>query len=161
MRKREINQSKKVDVKKERLVSFTINLPIVKILWYSFLIIFLWYILFYKKYIYIYLTDYSSKNIRLFFSILVGLTYLMYIVSTGIRITYSKKIVIIIVLVIIILLILGINDFGLGLEFRKHYGLLSYNVYESDSVDGLRFYYRNLSLWLIVWIMAVVLTGDD
>lgn len=148
-------------VKKERRLKATFNIPLFKILGYICLIIIIWYVFIEKEYIHLYLLKTQSKNISIFYTILVSMTFLMFLVSTGVKISYGKKITILIVFIIVILLVMGFQDFGLGIQFRENFHLLNHNRYESNTIEGIKFMYRNLIFWIIVWIICLALIGDD
>lgn len=151
-------------VKKERLFQITLSdiIVILKIIGYILIFLALYYIFIYAKWIYVYITTPRSQNIGLFFTILVSLTFMFYIVSTGIKITLGKKYIFLIIVIIIILLYYNYTNIGFGFEFRRNLGLLITNIYESNSYEGIKFFTRNFYvLWIFVWIMAVFLTGDD
>lgn len=132
-----------------------------KILGYIFLLLCIWYVLS-KKWIYIYLLDSKSKNVSLFFSILVSLTMMLFVVACGIRFHLGKKSTILIIFLVIILLIYGYTDIGLGIEFRKNYDLLTYITYESNSQKGIKFFVFNfIGLWIYVYLLCLVFASDS
>lgn len=147
----------KIIVKKERFFKIYFDLStLLKILGYLTIIIFIWYILD-QKYIIVYLTHPRSKNIGYFFTILVSIMLMLFLVSCGFVFELtSKKWKIIIFIFILWLIYEGLTNIGFGFRFRRNYGLLDYEYYESNSKHGIRFFIFNFYC-LFVWIYIISL----
>jgi len=161
MRKKEINE-KPIIVKKER--RFKVNISFKTLLYivaFIFIIICIWIILS-NKWIEIDLTESDDMRLSLFFSILVSLMLLMYLVACGIEFSYSKGWLKFIFLIAIILIIYyGYENVGLKFTFNRNLGLLTYEIYESNSGHGILFLIENWLFWLFVWIVSLMFMSND
>ena len=158
-----MTKEKQFEYKKERLLTIDIPFPfILKTFLVILILLGVWYIFLYKQYIYVYLTKPKSRNIGLFFTMLTSLTLMLFITACGVKIYYGKKLIILILFIILLLLIDGYFNISVGIEFRKNYGLLRYETFESDSNRGIKFFVYNFwNFWIFVYLMCVAFTGDD
>lgn len=148
-------------VKKERLISLSLD---VKYLLYFVgiicLVFFVWFLLYYKH-IYVYLHSNNNNNESILFSIITSMTLLMFMLSCGFQISYSKTwLKIMSIIAVIYLVYLGFVNVGIGIEFRTNFGLLNQIRYESNSKYGLLFFIENWLFWSYVYIISLFLESE-
>ena len=162
MKQKEINNQKTIIVKKERFFKLSVSLKtILFIILFCFLYFGIWYVLKYR-YLVIYLNDESNKYESLLFSIIVSMTLLMFCLSCGFGISYTNPYIKIIAIILIVIIVYyGYINYGLGLEFRKNFGLLYHTFYESNSKHGLLFFINNWLFWSFIYIVSLIFMSRD
>ena len=156
------NNVEQMEVKKERLVHITISLKTILYIIIFFLgIFFFWYIL-ENEYLEIFITYPRSKNEGYFFTILVSIMLLVFIVACGFVFSYDKAYIKIgIILIILWLIIEGFYDIGIGLRFNRNFGLLEHETYESNSMQGVKFFILNFTtFWIFVFIISLFFASE-
>lgn len=150
MRKR---NNQKFVVKKER--RFTVNVSIsfiLKLVAIAFVFVFVFLIVGYQHIVF-YLHK-QDKYESLFFTLLVSMTLLLFLVGFGysfnLEYIYLK---IPIFLFVIYLIYVGFDYLGIGIIFNTHFNLLFYHIYESNSKKGMLFFAYNLYIFGIAWLI--------
>jgi len=149
------NKNKDLVVKKERLITFNLNITtIIKVIIICLLLICLWYIL-YFKHVYIYIHETSKYKYFLFMtmvSILTLLTFMCIGLWFGNLGKYFKVGVIIICLWFAWL---GYEYMGIGIDIRTNFGLLRESVFETNSKKGIDFFIENIFLLIILYFISL------
>lgn len=160
-KQKEINQ-KGIIVKKERLIQISISLKtILYIIVILFLLSITWYLL-YFKWIYVYLNYEKNKYESFLFSVLVSMTLLMFQLACGFDINFSNKYFRLFTICIVISMVYyGYYNYGLGIIVYRNFGLLDYNIYESNSKHGLLFFIRNWLFWSYIFVASLILMTRD
>ena len=148
-----VKKDKGFVVKKERRVSFTIPITfILKIILVLFVIFCIWFILEYDH-----LELYWNKEKRyvsLLFTVLVSCTILLFMTPFGI-IDMSERwyLKFPAFFGVLYLVIQGFEYIGVGIIFRTTFHLLVNPIYESNSKRGIMFFFDNLYVFGIAWII--------
>lgn len=150
-----MSKNKDLVVKKERLISITLDVKfIIRLILIALLIISIWFILYYKHLL-IYLHPTSKYKYYLFMS-LVSILTLMISLSIGLWFGNLGKIFKIFMLIMIVYFAyLGYTYIGLGIEFRTNYGLLNEPVFETNSTKGIDFFVENIFLLVILYFIGL------
>src|SRR4030042_3535407 len=111
--------------KKERKFKVSVDFfTLLKIFGYFLLFLGIWYIL-YKKYIIFYLVKENSQLETYIMSILVSITLMLFLIACGIITSLKNpKIRILLIAIVLYILYLNFTNVGLGIEFRRNFGLL-------------------------------------
>lgn len=141
-------------VKKERLISLTVDIRfIIKLIFITLILIAIWYIIQFRH-LDVYLTD-SSKYSHYLFTILVSVLMLMILVSIGLffgNLGRSYKIAII--LIIFYFAYLGYEYIGIGINFRSNFHLLNEPVFETNTRKGMDFFTENILLLFVLFMIS-------
>lgn len=147
-------RKKDLVVKKERLVSISIDIKfIIKLIFIGLLLISIWYIIQFEHLL-VYLND-SSKYSHYLFTILVSVLMLMILVSIGLFFgNLGRGYKIAIILLIFWFAYLGYEYIGIGIEFRSNFNLLNEPVFETNSKKGMDFFIENILLLFILYMIS-------
>ena len=156
-----MTKNNQMSVKKERRLKLSVPLPFaLKVLIVIIAICCIIYVLG-NEHIVIYLNS-QKRYTSLFFTILVSMTLLLFIVGFGIKTSFEHYWIKLPILIFIIYLIsVGMEYVGLGIIFNTSFGLLNYIYYESNSRKGILFLSHNLYLWFIAWIIHLPFISED
>jgi len=148
-------KDKTLEIKKERLVSITLDVKfIMKLIAIGIILISIWYII-YFKHIYIYLHETSKYKYYLFMT-LVSILTLLITLAIGLWFGNLGKIYKLVILIMILYFAyLGYAYLGLGIEFRTNYGLLRYEIFETNSKKGIKFFVENIYLLIILYFISL------
>jgi hypothetical protein len=161
MKSKQINNSKTIVVKKERLFHISISFKtIIYIIGVIVSIFCIWYIL-KNKHLEIYLHSESNEKVSLLFSILVSMSLLMFMLSCGFQVSYSNIIIkITLIILIFVIIYYGYFNYGLGFIFNTNFGFLVHIIYESNSREGIMFFIRNWLFWSFVYIVSLMFMSE-
>ncbi len=153
-------------VKKERFFKIDIPLPfILKVIGYIGILFIIWCILFYFKYVKIYITyPKTSRNTRYFYITLVSIMLLVFMVACGFVFDIkNKKTKFFLFCIILILIIYEYTEIGLGIRFRGKYAnlLLEHKRLESDNINGIYFFILNfLGFWIFIYLLSFLFESE-
>ena len=148
-----MKQNNQMSVKKERRLKLTVSLPFALKVFIVIIAICCIMFILYFEHIVIYLNS-EKKYTSLFFTIMVSMTLLLFLVGFGIKTSMERYWIKVPILIFIIYLIsVGMEYVGLGITFNTHYSLLNYIHYESNSKKGILFFSLNIYLWFIAWLI--------
>jgi len=148
--------NKELKPKKERFISISLDfLFILKVLLFLFAVFICWLILYYDH-LDIYIVIVKTKNESYFFSILVSIMLLLFLVACGFVLSITKsKWKLLIFGIIIYIIILGYTNIGFGFRFKTNFGLLVYENYESNTYKGVKFFIWNIVFFIIIFIISL------
>lgn len=156
-----MKKKNQMKVKKERRLKITVSLPFVlKMVIVSIVILAIIFVLGYQHVV-IYLNS-EKKYTSLFFTIMVSMTLLLFLVGFGIKSSLEHYWIKAPILIFVIYLIsVGMQYVGLGITFNTNFGLLNYIHYESNSKKGMLFFSLNIALWFLAWLIHLPFITED
>lgn len=150
-------------VKKERLFSISIDfVTLLYIILIAFVIFFIWVILYFDHLRIELINRENAKYETYTFSILVSIMLILFLVACGFFINIQKNIYKFLFFVFIIyVLYLGFTYVSLRFTFNTNLGLLNYEIYDSGSKKGVRFFVDNFfPFWFFIWIISLIFESE-
>lgn len=152
-----------IEVKKERL--FTISMSFITLMYIiliAVVLFFIWVILYFDHLRIEIIGTENAKYETYTFSILVSIMLILFLVACGFFIDIQKNYWRFVFVVIIIYLIyLGFTYISLRFTFNTNLGLLNYEVYDSGTKKGVKFFVLNFyPFWFFVWIISLLFESE-